>query len=30
MLLKFNFKLMNRSSTYWIDVLTMLWDEYIM
>lgn len=30
MLLKFNFKLMARSSTYWVDVLTMLWDEYIL
>jgi len=29
MLLKFNFKLVVRSSTYWIDALTFLWDDYI-
>ncbi len=26
MMMKFNFKLMTRSSTYWIDILTTLWD----
>lgn len=26
MMMKFNFKLMMRSSTYWIDILTTLWD----
>lgn len=29
MMIKFNFKLMQRSSTYWIDLLTTLWDGYI-
>jgi hypothetical protein len=29
MMLKFSFKLVTRSSTYWIDVLTSLWDSYI-
>lgn len=29
MMMKFNFKLMTRSSTYWIDILTTLWDQYI-
>lgn len=29
MLIKFNFKLVQRSSTYWIDTLTTFWDDYI-
>lgn len=29
MLMKFSFKLVNRSTTYWIDILTLLWDSYI-
>lgn len=29
MLMKFNFKLVKRSTTYWIDILTLLWDSYI-
>lgn len=29
MMMKFNFKLITRSSTYWVDILTTLWDEYI-
>lgn len=29
MLLKFGFKLVKRSSTYWVDILTLLWDDYI-
>lgn len=29
MMLKFGFKLVTRSSTYWVDVLTSLWDTYL-
>jgi hypothetical protein len=29
MMIKFNFKLVTRSLTYWIDLLTTLWDSYI-
>ena len=29
MLMKFSFKLVKRSTTYWIDILTLLWDSYI-
>jgi hypothetical protein len=29
MLMKFNFRLVHRTSTYWADVLTLLWDDYI-
>jgi hypothetical protein len=28
MLLRFNFRLVHRSTTYWTDVLTLLWDDY--
>lgn len=28
MLMRFNFRLVLRSSTYWVDVLTLLWDDY--
>lgn len=29
MLLKFEFKLILKSISYWMDILTMLWDEYL-
>jgi hypothetical protein len=29
MLLKFSFRLVRRTSTYWVDILTLLWDNYI-
>ena len=29
MLVRFNFRLVHRTSTYWADVLTLLWDDYI-
>ena len=28
-MVKFGFKLVTRSSTYWVDVLTSLWDMYL-
>lgn len=30
MMVKFGFKLVARSSTYWVDVLTSLWDSYLL
>lgn len=29
MLLRFSFKIVKKSSTYWADLLTLLWDSYI-
>ena len=29
MMMKFNFKLVTRSTTYWVDLLTTLWDNHI-
>lgn len=29
MLIRFNFRLVHRTTTYWTDVLTLLWDDYI-
>jgi hypothetical protein len=28
-MMKFNFKLVTRSTTYWVDLLTTLWDSHI-
>jgi hypothetical protein len=28
MLMRFNFRLVHRTTTYWADVLTLLWDDY--